>query len=125
LKKELFVQTEKVHLTKEKETMLLALYSRAMESRSKDPLLRDTMAEEAVERIDYDFERTKPSRVESLQVVLRSLQLDRWTSEFLAEHTDATVLQLGCGLDSRVYRIDPPPGVRWFDVDYPDIIELR
>jgi O-methyltransferase involved in polyketide biosynthesis len=66
LKKELFVQTEKVHLTKEKETMLLALYSRAMESRSKDPLLRDTMAEEAVERIDYDFERTKPSRVESL-----------------------------------------------------------
>ncbi len=39
------MQTEKVHFTKEKETMLLALYSRAVESRSKDPLLRDTMAD--------------------------------------------------------------------------------
>jgi hypothetical protein len=27
----------------------------------------------------------------------------------------ATVLHLGCGLDSRVFRIDPPPTVRWFD----------
>lgn len=24
-----------------------------------------------------------------------------------------------------MYRIDPPPGVRWFDVDYPEVIELR
>jgi O-methyltransferase involved in polyketide biosynthesis len=35
------------------------------------------------------------------------------------------VLHLGCGLDSRVYRVDPPPGVRWFDVDYPEVIDLR
>jgi O-methyltransferase involved in polyketide biosynthesis len=119
------MQTEKVHLTKEKETMLLALYSRAMESRSKDPILQDTIAEEAIERIDYDFGRTKPSHIELLQVVLRTKQLDRWTEDFLSKHPDATVLQLGCGLDSRVYRIDPSPGVRWFDVDYPDVIELR
>jgi O-methyltransferase involved in polyketide biosynthesis len=123
--KELLMQTSKVHLTEEKETMLLALYSRAMESRSKDPLLRDTMAEEAIERIDYDFSRTKTNSIESLQVVLRSLQLDRWTSEFLAKHPETTVLQLGCGLDSRVYRLDPLPGVLWFDVDYPDVISLR
>lgn len=119
------MQTGKIRLTQEKETMLLALYSRAMESRSSNPLLRDIMAEEAVKWIDYDFERIKPNRVESLQVVLRSLQLDRWTAEFLAEHPVAIVLQLGCGLDSRVYRIDPPPSVRWFDVDYPEVIELR
>jgi O-methyltransferase involved in polyketide biosynthesis len=35
------------------------------------------------------------------------------------------VLHLGCGLDSRVYRIDPPPTVSWFDVDYPEVIDLR
>jgi O-methyltransferase involved in polyketide biosynthesis len=34
-------------------------------------------------------------------------------------------MRLGCGLDSRVFRIDPPPSVRWFDLDYPDVIELR
>jgi O-methyltransferase involved in polyketide biosynthesis len=96
------MSTETTQLTREKETMLIALHSRAMESRSAHPLLRDTMAEEAIGRIDYDFARTRPSRIESLQVILRSLQLDRWTNEFLHGYADATVLQLGCGLDSRV-----------------------
>ncbi|MEJ2733346.1 MAG: hypothetical protein P8189_07235 [Anaerolineae bacterium] len=35
------------------------------------------------------------------------------------------MLQLGCGLDSRVYWIDPPPGVLWFDVGYRNVIGLR
>lgn len=36
-----------------------------------------------------------------------------------------TVLHLDCGLDSRVFRIDPLNTVRWYDVDMPDVIELR
>jgi O-methyltransferase involved in polyketide biosynthesis len=24
-----------------------------------------------------------------------------------------------------VFRVDPPPGIRWFDVDYPEVIDLR
>jgi O-methyltransferase len=35
------------------------------------------------------------------------------------------VLHLGCGLDARVYRIDPPATVDWYDLDYPAVIELR
>ncbi|GAA2848207.1 hypothetical protein GCM10020220_042160 [Nonomuraea rubra] len=35
------------------------------------------------------------------------------------------VLHLGCGLDARVYRIDPPATVDWYDLDYPTVIELR
>jgi len=35
------------------------------------------------------------------------------------------VLNLGCGLDTRVTRIDPPAAVSWFDVDFPDVIQLR
>ena len=45
--------------------------------------------------------------------------------EFLVSNPQAVVLHLGCGLDSRVYRVNPSPAVLWFDVDYPDIIELR
>ncbi|XVQ85661.1 class I SAM-dependent methyltransferase [Microbispora siamensis] len=44
---------------------------------------------------------------------------------FLADHPDAVVLHLGCGLDARVYRIDPPATVDWYDLDYPPVIELR
>ena len=35
------------------------------------------------------------------------------------------MLHLGCGLDSRYYRLDPGPGVEWYDVDYPDVADLR
>ncbi|CCV05358.1 Tetracenomycin polyketide synthesis O-methyltransferase tcmP (fragment) [Mesorhizobium metallidurans STM 2683] len=35
------------------------------------------------------------------------------------------MLHLGCGLDTRIFRVDPPQGVEWFDVDYPEVIELR
>lgn len=116
------MQAEKVHLTREKETLLATLYARALESRSHDPILRDEMAEDAIHRIDYDFEHLK---VDTLSIAIRAKQFDLWTTEFLADHPGATVLQLGCGLDSRVFRINPPASVRWFDVDFPEVIELR
>jgi O-methyltransferase involved in polyketide biosynthesis len=34
-------------------------------------------------------------------------------------------MHLGCGLDSRVFRLDPGPGVQWYDIDYPAVIALR
>ncbi|MDO8873008.1 MAG: class I SAM-dependent methyltransferase [Methanoregula sp.] len=56
---------------------------------------------------------------------MRAKQLDQWTREFLTANPDSTVLNLGCGLDSRILRIDPPASVRWYDIDLPDVIELR
>ena len=35
------------------------------------------------------------------------------------------MLHLGCGLDARSFRLDPGPGVEWYDVDYPDVADLR
>ncbi len=75
--------------------------------------------------IDYDFRRTGISRSGAAGIALRARTLDGWTAEFLAEHPTATVLHLACGLDSRVLRIAPPPTVRWVDVDYPEVVELR
>jgi len=48
-----------------------------------------------------------------------------WTREFLSAHRRAVVLHLGCGLDSRVFRLNPGPDVEWYDLDYPNVIELR
>lgn len=53
---------------------------------------------------------------------LRALYFDPCTRAFLAANPEATVLHLGCGLDTRVYRINPGPKVRWFDVDFPSVI---
>ncbi|MEV0374740.1 class I SAM-dependent methyltransferase [Streptomyces sp. NPDC050636] len=115
----------KVHLTEEKETLLATLYGRAVDSRSKNPILGDTMAVDTVRRLDYDFKKLHMGPGDSAAVALRARQLDVWTARFLSAHEDAVVVHLGCGLDSRVYRLDPGPGVRWYDIDYPEVIELR
>lgn len=119
------MQSEKVTFTKEKETLLITLYARCVESRSKDPVLKDPWAEEAIRRIDYDFDRLKIHETNALSIAIRAKNFDLWTASYLAEHPDATVLQLGCGMDSRVYRVDPPASARWYDVDFPDVIALR
>ena len=58
----------------------------------------------------YDKGRFATSQL-GLAAVARARALDDWARSFLADHRDAVVLHLGCGLDARVYRIDPPATV--------------
>ncbi len=115
----------KAQIKKVQETSLITLYSKAQDSRAEDPILGDKFAGEAVRRIDYDFDKIKVTKGVLVSHPVRAKHLDGWAREFLAANPAATVLHLGCGLDSRVFRIDPPATVRWYDIDYPDIIELR
>lgn len=119
------MQTETVALTREKETLLITLWAKAGESRLPDSLLHDRFAAKAAARIDYDFARLKVDRDLMIGLAMRAHVLDGWTRDFLDDHGDAMVLHLGCGLDSRVFRIDPRAGIDWYDVDYPEVIALR
>ena len=114
----------KVHLTGEKATLLMPLYAKALDNRSSRSILHDEKADEIVSMIDYDFEKLKGFGNGNVMVV-RAKQLDEWVKEFLGSHLNAVVLNLGCGLDARVYRINPPSTVSWFDVDFPEVIEER
>ncbi|GLW12751.1 putative polyketide synthase protein [Microtetraspora sp. NBRC 13810] len=116
---------EKITLSGAQETLLATLYGRALDNREASPILGDREAGRAVERIAYDFAGTGMRRVTAAGVALRARQLDEWTAEFLAAHPEATVLHLACGLDTRPHRLAPPPSVRWFDVDYPEVLDLR
>ncbi len=116
---------EKVVLHGARETLLVTLCAKAGESQLPDSLLKDRFAAQALAGIDYDFDRLRIDRDIMVGVALRAHLIDGWTRDFLGRHPDATVLHLGCGLDSRVFRIAPPETVRWFDVDYPDVIALR
>jgi len=120
---------EKVRLTtelaREKEKFLTTFHAKVLDSRGSDSILGDTFAAEAAAHIDLDLDSLKVAKGASLTVPMRAKHLDTWAREYLAAHPSSTVLHLGCGLDSRVYRIDPPPTVRWYDVDRPEVIELR
>jgi len=120
------VDREKITLTGASETLLATLYGRALDSRAPRSVLHDDAAHRAVQRIDYDFRRhTGMTATTAAGVALRGRQLDGWTRQFLAEHPDATVLHLACGLDTRAHRLGVAPSVRWIDVDQPQVVALR
>jgi O-methyltransferase involved in polyketide biosynthesis len=130
---ERLMTTDKIQFTKEKETMLMTLSGRAMQSQWKDPILRDPWAEEAMRHIDYDISKSYKgvgswsmwSKIGCTIIATRAATFDNLTTRFLADYPDAIVIQVGCGMDSRVFRVNPPASVQWYDVDYPDVIELR
>ncbi|MCE1253053.1 MAG: class I SAM-dependent methyltransferase [Anaerolineae bacterium] len=122
-----------IQFTKEKETMLMTLSGRALQSQWQDPILHDPWAEEAMRHINYNIKEqyhgvgswSMWEAIGCTIIATRAATFDLLTNQFLAEHPDAVVIQVGCGMDSRVFRINPPVNVQWFDVDYPDVIDLR
>jgi len=112
-----------IHLGAVPETLLVPLFARAVESRRKRPILKDPRAVEMVESIDWDFERFN-QRVRVMACTMRTAMFDEWVKAFLRSHPEATVVEIGCGLNTRFERLDNGR-LHWFDLDLPDVIELR
>lgn len=106
-------------------TMLSTLYLKALDADFANPVLGDTFAKEAIDRIDFDWHELGIGPKWAPLFTVRTAQYDIWTRQFIAAHPRCTVIHLGCGLDPRILRIDPGPDVDWYDVDFPEVIELR
>ncbi|WP_410644340.1 class I SAM-dependent methyltransferase [Amycolatopsis sp. lyj-346] len=121
--------SRQVSLSPVQETLLLTLYARALDSTAPNPILGDTLAAAVADRIaedtGYDFAKLnlKPSLVAG--TALRARKLDDIIHQFITTHPDAVVVDLGCGLDTRLARCTPPTGVDWYDVDFPEVTDLR
>lgn len=107
------------------QTALLTLYARALDSRWPRPILGDTLADDIVHKIDYDFAALGVPNSVVCQSSLRAKMLDDRVRAFTAEHPDAVVVDLGAGLDSGPFRVNPPASVDWYSVDLPGVIAVR
>jgi O-methyltransferase involved in polyketide biosynthesis len=120
------LETHSIDLGSVQKTLLLPLWGRAVEAKKDRPLLMDPTAAKIMESVDYDFASmaSKMSFVTQLAWIARCLHIDRTVREFLVRHPEATVVNLGCGLDTTFERVDNGK-VCWYDLDLPDVIELR
>src|ERR1700759_5766404 len=113
------------------QTALLTQYARALDSRwprhSRGPrtILGDTLADDIVNRIDYDFAALGVPKSVVCQTSLRAKMLDDRVRAFIAKHPNAVVVDLGAGLDTGLFRVNPPAAVDWYSVDLPGVIALR
>lgn len=114
-----------IELTNLQKTLLITLHAKAVESASHESILNDRYAVQAAEQIDFDFSRFKLSRNAIVALAIRAKALDLWTEAFLRENKSANVIHVGCGLDSRLWRVNPAREVSWWEVDYPEVISLR
>jgi len=105
------------------ETALVPLYARALESRRNRPILEDPKAVEIVDSIDWDFRRFGQRR-RVVGCALRSAMFDVWVRDFLHRHPEGTVVEIGPGLNTRFERLDNGR-IHWYDLDLPDMIDLR
>ena len=106
-------------------TMLIPLWAKAVEYERPDAILHDKEAARMLDRIDYDF--TPFAKVKASQVGCcgRARLLDEMAQRFIDEHPDAVVVQLGAGLDARYERMGRPNVTAWYDLDLPEVIEVR
>ncbi|OBF94653.1 hypothetical protein A5773_15570 [Mycobacterium sp. 852014-52450_SCH5900713] len=116
---------ERVTLAGTQQTALVTLYGKALESRRPDSILGDDEADRAVRRLDYDFGTLRMRRRDQQSSAVRSKAYDRRVVRFLDDHPACVVLHLGCGFDTRAYRVNPPATVDWYDIDLADVIALR
>lgn len=109
------------------ETLLLPLYIRAMESQRPDALIKDEKAVALINKLNPDSSWIKKMRIDEddkVGLVLRNREFDRYARDFLARYSEAVVVHIGCGLDSRFERVDNGT-VEWYDLDLPEVIEQR
>jgi O-methyltransferase involved in polyketide biosynthesis len=127
----------KVELSGISASMLGCLWSRAQLSEKYSSLFYDAKAIELVERIDYDspsnevpFEDIMFSISRKINLpefglfTLRAKQFDDKIRAYIAEHPQASVINIGAGLDTTFYRVDNGL-IHWYDLDLPAVIDIR
>src|SRR6266516_1975837 len=95
------------------DSLFLTLCARALDSRSPHPILADTVADEIVQKLDYDYGQFHLDANLVINVALRAKKLDEVASGFLARHPDAIGLDLGAGLVKSPGFDDPREPERW------------
>ena len=115
-----------IELGNVQKTLILPLWGRAFETKKEKPMLIDLTAVEIIENLDYDFSEIANNINELSQIawIMRSICVDEVIKRFVAHNPKATIINIGCGLDTTFERVDNG-SLYWYDLDLPDVIQLR
>ncbi len=107
------------------DTALWVAAYRAKESARPDAAFNDPLASVLIgERGRLIGESMPGSSLMEWVMVLRTVAIDRLITDAIKTGADM-VVNLGAGLDTRPYRLDIPSSLKWIEVDFPNIVELK
>src|SRR6516164_5601284 len=108
------------------DTALMVAACRALETARPDGLVRDPFAERlAGPRGDAILHGISGWQLMCFGVGVRTRFLDDLVVETIARESIEVVLSIGAGLDTRPWRLELPPDLRWIEVDFPEILSYK
>lgn len=119
-------------LTEVSETALITLRSRVIEDGKSHPVLQDPVGKECLEALmelsPEDLKKRvlerKLSPVLTLHIALRARKYDQLCTEFLEEFPEGLIVNLGCGFDTRFWRLGGGT-LNYMELDLPGVIGTK
>ncbi len=115
------------------ETALITLKARAVETEKDKPVIRDVMGLECFKKIQpllpvetrnrRFLERNLPATL-TRYIALRARKYDTYAKRFIAENPDGLVVSLGCGFDTRYWRVSEKKW-NYVEIDLPEVIAAK
>ncbi len=112
------------------ETLVIPLYGRKVCTELYPNLYQDKTAAQLMEKIDYDFSLLEAQakktmyRFGFLEVAMRQNDLAIEVKDYLKDHPEAAVVNLGCGLDDTGRRCDNGR-CKIYNLDFESVINVR
>ena len=112
------------------ETLVIPLYGRKLCTGLFPNLFRDEKAVELIDKLDYDFSelesrgKSTAYRFGALEVAMRESDLMCEIRDYLKEHKNAAIVNLGCGLDQTAENCAGENNIV-YNLDLPNVIEVR
>lgn len=105
------------------DTALWVAVYRAMESERADALFRDPYARRlAGERGQQIVDAMPRGKDLAWAMIVRTTVMDELILKCVQDGA-TSVLNLAAGLDARAYRLELPPTLRWYHVDFPPMVD--
>lgn len=108
------------------QTMLLPFWGRYSESVKPDGLIKDDICVKIVEENEFDFSgiHKHHHQLSRLAWIARAWDTDYELKRLVENEAEATIVCLGCGLDTAFYRCIHN-NLYWYDIDLPNVMAWR
>ncbi len=114
------------------ETALITLKARVQEAEKEEPVIRDEVGQECLAQIrpllpvetqNRILNKSLPSSL-TRYIALRARKYDTYAKAFIAENRAGLVVSLGCGFDTRYWRVSDKAW-NYIELDLPEVIEAK
>lgn len=113
----------KIEANTVQETLVIPLYARKVCMELFPDLFEDHYANELFDKIDYTYDK-KVVPFAALEAGMRQYDLICEIKDYLKDHPKASVVNMGCGLDTTFYLVDNGL-INGYNLDLPDVIDAR